>query len=143
MKHKILIVDDEENILFVVKAAFISKYDVFTATGGEAALEIIKRESPSFIFLDIKMPGLSGVQVLELIKETGVKPVIWMLTGDEDLDMALATLQGGASGYITKPFDIERLRGVVLAALEDLEKGEKGRKAKDKPWHIGKEESDK
>ena len=143
MKHKILIVDDEDNILFVVKAAFIANYDVFTASAGEAALEIIKREKPSFVFLDIKMPGMSGLQVLELIKDTGGKPVVWMLTGDEDLDTALATLQGGASGYITKPFDVERIRAVVSAALEDLEKGQKGRNEKDKPWHVGKKESGK
>lgn len=138
MKHKILIVDDEENILLVVKAAFVSNYNVFTATEGETALEIIRREKPSFVFLDIKMPGMSGIKVLEKIKETGAKPVVWMLTGDEDMEMALATLEGGASGYITKPFEVERLRAVVLNALEDLEKGEKGRSENDKPWHVEK-----
>jgi DNA-binding NtrC family response regulator len=138
MKHKILIVDDEENILLVVKAAFVSTYEVLTANAGEAALEIIRREKPSFVFLDIKMPGMSGVKVLEQIKTTGANPVVWMLTGDEDMEMALATLQGGASGYITKPFDVERIRAVVLNALEDLEKGEKGRSDSDKPWHVGK-----
>ena len=138
MKHKILIVDDEENILLVVKAAFVSNYEVFTANAGDAALEIIKKEKPSFVFLDIKMPGMSGITVLERIKETGAKPVVWMLTGDEDMEMALATLEGGASGYITKPFEVERIRAVVLNALEDLEKGKKGQGDSDKPWHIGK-----
>ncbi len=138
MKHKILIVDDEENILLVVKAAFVSNYEVFTASAGEAALEIIRREKPSFVFLDIKMPGMSGVKVLERIKETGAAPVVWMLTGDEDMEMALATLQGGASGYITKPFEVDRIRTVVLNALEDLEKGDKERGENDKPWHVGK-----
>lgn len=138
MKHKILIVDDEENILLVVKAAFVSSYEVFTASAGEAALEIIKREKPSFVFLDIKMPGMSGIKVLERIKETGANPVVWMLTGDEDMEMALATLQGGASGYITKPFEVDRIRTVVLNALEDLEKGDKERCENDKPWHVGK-----
>ena len=138
MEHKILIVDDEENILLVVKAAFVSNYEVFTASAGEAALEIIRREKPSFVFLDIKMPGMSGVKVLERIKETGAAPVVWMLTGDEDMEMELATLQGGASGYITKPFEVDRIRTVVLNALEDLEKGDKERGENDKPWHVAK-----
>ena len=99
MKHKILIVDDEENILFVVREAFVANYEVFTARNGELALEIIRREKPSFIFLDIKMPGMSGVEVLELIKNTGASPIVWMLTGDDSLDTAMQTLSGGASGY--------------------------------------------
>ncbi len=136
MKHKILIVDDEENILLVAKAAFAASYEVFTASAGEAALEIITREKPSFVFLDIKMPGMSGIKVLEQIKLTGANPVIWMLTGEEDMGMALATLEGGASGYITKPFEVERIRSVVLNALEDLEKSKEDRKANDKPWHV-------
>ena len=138
MKHKILIVDDEENILLVVKSAFVASYEVFTANAGEAALEIIRREKPSFVFLDIKMPGMSGIKVLERIKETGAAPVVWMLTGDEDMEMALTTLEGGASGYITKPFEVERIRAVVFNALEDLEKTSSDRKANDKPWHVGK-----
>lgn len=143
MKHKILIVDDEENILLVVKAAFVSTYEVFTASAGETALEIIRREKPSFVFLDIKMPGMSGISVLERIKETGAAPVVWMLTGDEDMEMALATLKGGASGYITKPFEVDRIRSVVQNALEDLEKIRLGQGESDKPWHVGKKAGEK
>jgi two-component system NtrC family response regulator len=140
MKHKILIVDDEENILFLMKAAFVQVYDVFTALEGAGALEIIKREKPSFVFLDIKMPGMSGIEVLELIKATGAAPIVWMLTGNEDLDTAVKTLRGGASGYLTKPFDIDRLRGIVASALEDAESRKKHDSSADKPWRIKKPE---
>ncbi|HAT71954.1 MAG TPA: two-component system response regulator [Elusimicrobia bacterium] len=140
MKHKILIVDDEENILFVVKAALAGKYDVFTAPEGASALEIIRREKPAFVFLDIKMPGLSGLEVLGLIKDTGAAPVVWMLTGDEDLEMAMKTLETGASGYLTKPFDIERLRGIVLSAMDELECRERHEPLSEKPWRVKKDE---
>ena len=96
MKHKILIVDDEENILLVVKEAFVGKYEVLTANAGPAALEIIKREKPAFIFLDIKMPGMSGLEVLDQVKYTGVDTIVWMLTGEEDLEVAASTLESGA-----------------------------------------------
>ena len=141
MKHKILIVDDEENILLVVKEAFTKKYEVFTASEGGAALEIIKREKPSFVFLDIKMPGMSGIEVLGQVKATGAEPVVWMLTGEEDLEVAANTLKGGASGYITKPFDIEVIRNVVLAALADLKKAAHPESSSDKPWRVKKNKS--
>ena len=140
MKHKILIVDDEENILLVVKEAFVGKYEVLTANAGPAALEIIKREKPAFIFLDIKMPGMSGLEVLDQVKYTGVDTIVWMLTGEEDLEVAASTLESGARGYITKPFDIEVIRNVVLTALQDLNKTDSQRSSNDKPWHVKRKE---
>lgn len=138
MTHKILIVDDEENVLFIVKQAFIGHCEVLTAPSGEAGLEIIRKEKPSLVFLDISMPGMSGIRVLELIKDTGQAPIVWMLTGNEDLETAALTLKSGASGYLTKPFEIERMRAVVLNALADLEKTRNECKAEDKPWRVEK-----
>jgi len=138
MKQKILIVDDDENILFVVKAAVEAQFEVFTASGGEAGLEIIKTEKPFLVFLDIAMPGMSGIRVLEIIKELGLEPVVWMLTGNEDLETAAFTLKGGASGYLTKPFDVDQLRSVAFNALADAEKNHKQAAAEDKPWRVKK-----
>jgi two-component system NtrC family response regulator len=139
MKHKILIVDDEENVLFVVKAALAQHYEVLTAREGISALELISKERPVFVFLDIKMPGMSGIEVLELIKDTGATPVVWMLTGDEDLSTALRTLETGASGYLTKPFDIQRLREIVLSAVEGAENKTRRGGPSEKPWHVKKD----
>ena len=138
MTHKILIVDDDVNVLFVIKAALAPHYEVLTAPDGEAGLEIIKKENPSFVFLDITMPGISGVQVLGMLKDLGLAPVVWMLTGSEDLDTAALTLKGGASGYLTKPFDMERLRNIVFNALLDLENTKVESRAGDKPWRVEK-----
>ncbi|OGR45034.1 MAG: hypothetical protein A2X35_06475 [Elusimicrobia bacterium GWA2_61_42] len=140
MKHKILIVDDEESILFVVRAALLPQYEVFTAQEGGAALEIIKKEKPAFVFLDIKMPGISGLEVLEGIKVSGAAPVVWMLTGNEDLEMAVQTLKGGASGYLTKPFDVHKLREIVLTAMETADLRERHNGSADKPWHVKKKD---
>lgn len=136
--HKILIVDDEENVLFLIKKAFVGHCEVLTAADGEAGLELIKKEKPSMVFLDISMPGMSGLRVLELIKDTGHSPVVWMLTGNEDLETAALTLKSGASGYLTKPFEIEQVRAVVLNTLMGLEKTRKESKADDKPWRVEK-----
>lgn len=138
MKHKILIVDDEENILFITKTAFEQHYEVFTAPDGAAALEIIKRERPALVFLDIKMPGMSGMQVLEEIILLDQKPAVWMLTGDEELDTAMKTLNAGASGYVTKPFELSRLREIVLSATESAK--DSGKPVSDRPWRVKKKE---
>ena len=136
MKHKILIVDDEENVRFVIKEAFSNSYQVFTAPEGQAAVDIIKKERPTLVFLDIKMPGVSGLDVLRMVKEAGLSPVIWMLTGEEDLELALETLKLGASGYLTKPFDIKKIREIVGNAITDNEQKERHDTRGDKPWIV-------
>ena len=138
MQHKILIVDDEANVRFVIKEAFSGAYQVFTAAEGQAAIEIIKKERPMLVFLDIKMPGPSGLEVLQLIKETGHSPIIWMLTGEEDLEVALKTLKMGAAGYLTKPFEVQKLREIVNNAVLDGERKAQHDTREDKPWRIKK-----
>lgn len=140
MKHKILIVDDEENILFITKTAFEQHYEVFTAADGEQALAIIRKEKPLLVFLDIKMPGMSGMEVLAAIGELAFQPAVWMLTGDEDLDTALKTLNNGARGYVTKPFDLGRLREIVLGAVEAASPKES--RPSDRPWRVEKKKKD-
>ncbi|MDD2804947.1 MAG: response regulator [Elusimicrobiales bacterium] len=139
MINKILIVDDEESVLLLLSQAFAGHCEVLTASSGELALEVIKKDKPALVFLDIAMPGMTGLRVLELIQEMGLPPVVWMLTGDEDLEMAERTLKGGAKGYITKPFDVDRLRKVVFNALADLEKDKKHPGADEKPWRVKKD----
>lgn len=136
-EHKILVVDDEESVLIVIRQAFSGHCQVLTAQTGETALALIKTEKPALVFLDIGMPGMSGLEVLELIQEMGMPPAVWMLTGDEDLEMAERTLKGGAKGYLTKPFDVDRLRTVAFSALEALCK-DKDADSSDRPWRVKK-----
>lgn len=138
MRHKILIVDDEENIRFVVKEALSRTYQVFTAAEGVSAVDIIKAERPTLVFLDVKMPGMSGLEVLQLIKETGLTPVIWMLTGDEDLELALKTLKMGATGYLTKPFEIKKIRDIALSVVTGSDEKAHHDTHGDKPWRVKK-----
>ncbi len=144
MKHKILIIDDDESVLFVVKKIFEECCEVLTASGGEAGLEAIRRENPVFVFLDIKMPGMSGLEVLELLKDTVPAPLVWMLTGEEDMETAMRAMESGASGYITKPFHIDQLRHIVMSAIAAREtKRHGGTPPDDKPWHLAQKKTDK
>ncbi|MCX5786503.1 MAG: response regulator [Elusimicrobia bacterium] len=135
MAHKILVVDDDESITLILQQVF-SDYQVLTAMEGQAALRLIVSERPSVVLLDIKMPSMDGLGVLAGLKELTCQPIVFMLTGEEDLDTAIKTLKMGASGYITKPFDIEQLRDMVVSALGGLEDN---KKVSEKPWHIEEE----
>lgn len=137
MAEKILIVDDDANVRFVLHEAFAAEYIVFTAADGMCAMEIINKENPALILLDINMPQPDGVAVLKLIKEAGRNPIVWMLTGIEDLDMVLKTLKMGASGYITKPFDVAKIREIVANAIQ-ASSGKEGDRPNDKPWRVKK-----
>ena len=137
MRYKVIIVDDDAVIRSLFENAFSGICSLFAAVNGQAALELIKAEKPDLVFLDINMPGISGIETLKLIKASGVPSVIWMLTGVEDLSVVMKTLGMGASGYITKPFDVEKLRRVVLNAVTDLEGEEK---PSDKPWTVKRKE---
>ena len=135
MKYKILIADDDENVRIPVQRAF-ADHIVLSAGDGQAAVRIIRDERPSVVLLDINMPLMNGLEVLGEFKDAADAPPFIMLTGNEELEMASKALEMGASSYITKPFDVDALRRVVLAALED---GKDGEKASDKPWHTNKD----
>ncbi|HNW43730.1 MAG TPA: response regulator [Elusimicrobiales bacterium] len=137
MPKKILIVDDEEKIRFLLQKALEGQYDVLTAPEGLSAVELVKKERPDLVFLDFNMPGPDGVAVLKLIKETGQCPVVWMLTGVDDLGTVLKALETGAAGYITKPLEIEKIRSIAADALNSPGTG--GQPGA-RPWQVKKTE---
>ena len=139
MKYKILIVDDEKSIRESLKTILSEDFLVFTASEGKEAVEILKRERPILVFLDITMPGLSGLDVLALIKTTKISTTIWMLTGEEDLDIALKTIQMGATGYLTKPFKVSEIREIARGVKKTCDHKVNHDTSDDKPWHVEKE----
>ena len=142
MKHKILIVDDEKAIRNSIKTIFSKEFSVLTAEDGHTAIEIIKQERPMLIFLDITMPGLSGFEVLELIKTAKIQSIIWMLTGDDNINIALKTIQMGATGYLTKPFTVSEIRDIARNVKDTHEKKIKHDTSDDKPWRTESEQTD-
>lgn len=134
MKRKIVIIDDEEPILKILGRIFAPYYEVFAATDGNSGIELIKKEKPFFVFLDINMPGMSGMKVLEHIKETGIPVMVWMLTGEGNLEVAMKAIDKGANGYLTKPFKIDTILKIVVNAMRDLDNKEKGNESPGKPW---------
>jgi DNA-binding response OmpR family regulator len=115
---RILVVDDEAPVREVLTEYFATEgYDVESATSGLEALSAIRGGRADLVLLDVRMPGLDGVQVLRRIRElTGSVPVI-MVTANEDVGLARETLKLGAFDYVAKPFDFDYLDRAVAAGL--------------------------
>ncbi|HUV75802.1 MAG TPA: response regulator transcription factor [Dehalococcoidales bacterium] len=116
-KKHILVIDDERALLKLVKNILEPKgYKVSLAASGHSGLALMEKEHPDLIILDMKMPGLNGFQVLDLIRQRSNIPVI-MLTGVIDKNILSKSLNIGADDYITKPFNPDVLVARIEAKL--------------------------
>ena len=116
--RRILIVDDDTTIVELLEQYFEDAgYRVEFALHGGDALTLIQHEPPDLVLLDIAMPGMDGVQVLRRILALEAAPPVIIVTGHEDGALAAETRALGAVDYITKPFDLPRLRRAVNTAL--------------------------
>ena len=120
-KKHILIVDDEISICEVL-GQYLKKegYTVSLASSGEEALEVLARETVHLIISDIKMPGISGVDLLKKVKETTQSLPVLMTTGFPTLDTAIEALKLGAYDYMTKPFHLEEIGEKVKRAFSTI-----------------------
>jgi DNA-binding NtrC family response regulator len=114
---KILIVDDEPDILSALGRFFErSGHDVLRAGTGEAGARLAQSERPAVMLLDLRLPDMSGFEVLERTREQ--RPVVIMITGHGDIPLAVQAMQLGAEGFLTKPVELAHLGAVVDRALE-------------------------
>lgn len=115
---RILVVDDEAPVREVLSDYFVERgYVVFTAAGGEEALAAFARERPDIVLLDVRMPGLDGLQVLKRLRAADPDVAVIMVTANEDVALARETLSIGAFDYVAKPFDFEHLNRMVVTAF--------------------------
>jgi two-component system, NtrC family, response regulator AtoC len=116
---KILIVDDERLIRWSLRQKCEEwGYDVVEAAAGEQALRLTQHESPDLILLDVRLPDLTGIQVLEQLKKSGDTPAVIMITAAPQLDDIKHALKLGAYDFVGKPLDFEELHVTIQNALE-------------------------
>lgn len=103
--RRVLVVDDDPLIIEILRTILdLEEYEVTAANDGEAALELVGRDSPDVIVLDVMMPGIDGFEVCRRIKaDDGGPPVILLTARDNEADRA-AGKDAGCDGYLTKPF---------------------------------------
>jgi two-component system, NtrC family, response regulator AtoC len=116
---KILVVDDERLVRWSLRQKCEEwGYLVLEAEAGEPALKLAQHESPDLVLLDVRLPDLSGLQVLEQLKKNGDARAVIMITADPQVDDVKVALKLGAYDFIGKPLDFEELRVTIKNALE-------------------------
>jgi CheY-like chemotaxis protein len=120
----VMVVDDEPDIVLMVRLILeMEGYDVLEAGTGEDALEVLAREDPDVLLLDIRLPGLDGWGVLDRLKSSNRLerlPVI-MVSAHSTPSTSARAMDEGCSGYLTKPFDSDQLVGMVSTVVPSRE----------------------
>jgi DNA-binding NtrC family response regulator len=117
--RSVLIVDDEVGVRESLKMILKKDYDVFLAKDAEEAFLQIKENSPDVILLDIILPDLDGLKVLERIKQNEPDIVVIMITATNTAKTAVEAMKLGAYHYVTKPFDNDELRLIISRSLSE------------------------
>jgi DNA-binding NtrC family response regulator len=118
-EEKILVVDDEKLVRWSLRQKCEEwGYQVSEAEDGAVALRVAHNESPDLVLLDVRLPGMSGFEVLERLKQSGDARAIILMTADPQLDDVKAAIKLGAYDFIGKPFDFDELGVTLQNALE-------------------------
>jgi len=116
---KILIIDDDDQLRkSFEKLLFEEGYTVTSAASGETGLEIIQRISPDLVIVDIRLPGISGLETYRAIRELNPKLPVIIMTAYGTTETAIEATKMGAFDYILKPFDVPEMLAVIKQALE-------------------------
>lgn len=126
-RYSLLLVDDDPDILALLQEQFRNQpFDIFTAPEGASALSLIRNQKPDLIVLDVRMPGLSGLEICRFLKadkNTREIPIIILSARSDEIDRVLG-LEFGADDYVTKPFNSQELILRIHNVLRRVYKGE-------------------
>src|SRR5918912_1286988 len=115
---KILVVDDERNVHYSLQRALGEAFRIISAFSGEEALQKVAAEKPHLILLDVKLPGIGGLETLERIRGMDREVPVVLLTAYGTTATAITAMKLGAYDYLLKPVDISALRALMTKALQ-------------------------
>ncbi len=119
--EKVMIVDDERLVRWSLRQKCEEwGYTVIEAETGEQALRLAQRESPDLALLDVRLPDLTGIEVLDQLKKNGDARAVIMITADPQLDDVKASIKLGAYDFVGKPIDFDALRDVMESAIQAI-----------------------
>jgi diguanylate cyclase (GGDEF)-like protein len=117
-RANILIVDDEPEIRNIVRGILSESYRYREANSAEEALSLLRMEKFDLVISDIKMDGMSGLEMIPQVRAIAPDTVIMVISGEQTIESAVEALRGGAFDYIMKPFDFQHVEAAVRRALE-------------------------
>ncbi|HWP49845.1 MAG TPA: sigma-54 dependent transcriptional regulator [Candidatus Limnocylindrales bacterium] len=117
--YSVLIVDDDAALRLIL-SDFLSQedYKILLAKDGREALDLMKKQQVDILLLDINMPGMTGMEVLEKVKELGENPLVIMLSALQEVKLAVKAVKLGAYDYLSKPVNLEELKLVIEKGLQ-------------------------
>jgi two-component system response regulator AtoC len=119
MKPAILIVDDDEVMRQTLSDVFTKMdYEIVTTGSGKEAVALIQRRLVDLVLLDIRLPDMDGITVLQKIKESDTDLMVIMMTAYSDVQTAVLAMKAGAYDYINKPFELDELKLLIQKAIE-------------------------
>ena len=122
-RPRLLVVDDDRAILTLMGTLALAEgFDVATTTSGEDAMKQLRQRPAELVLLDMRMPGITGLDVLRSIREITPRSNVVLMTGYGTIDSAVEAVKLGALDYLTKPFDLPRLRQLLSTVREDAER---------------------
>jgi len=118
MKFKILIIDDDPKVSWLLSEGLSSDFEFVSARDGIEGIQMVSTEKPDLILLDIKMPGMTGLEVLEKLNKAESRPEVIMISGHADTKFVVESVQLGAAEFIEKPFDVKEVENRIKVVLD-------------------------
>lgn len=118
-KKRILIVDDEQSLVYVLKKLLEDEFTIDTAMDGEKAISYILQNEYFAVFLDIRIPKMNGMEVLSYTRKLPYKPNVIIMTAQNTMINAIDAMKKGAYDYITKPFELDEIVGIINKIKKD------------------------
>ena len=117
-KIKVLIIDDDPKIAWILSEGLSSNFEFVSATDGIQGIQMVLTEKPDLILLDIKMPGMSGLEVLEKLNKMDGRPEVVMISGHGGTKYVVDSMRLGAAEFIDKPFDVREVEIHLSGVME-------------------------
>jgi DNA-binding NtrC family response regulator len=117
-KTKILVIDDDPKVSWILSEGLSTSFNFVSARDGIEGIQMVSTEKPELVLLDIKMPGMSGLEVLEKLNKTPNRPEVIMLSGHGETKNIVQSMHLGAAEFINKPFDVKEVEIHIQTILE-------------------------
>ncbi len=117
-KVKVLVIDDDPKVSWILSEGLEGDYEILSARDGAEGIQLASTEKPELILLDIKMPGMSGLDVLSKLKKSDLPSEVIMLSGHGETKYVVESIRKGAAEFVNKPFDVKEVEIHIQSVLE-------------------------